>query len=76
MRKFLIASLMFSLIVFGCFFANSIGGQLTHDPPQVTELQESAQRRGCCSWHGGVCGCDQATGRVICCDGTLSPTCT
>ncbi len=33
-------------------------------------------RRGCCSWHGGVCGCDEATDRIICCDGTLSPTCT
>lgn len=36
----------------------------------------SEARRGCCSWHGGVCGCDETTGRVICCDGTLSPTCT
>jgi len=33
-------------------------------------------RRGCCSHHGGVCGCDEATGRIRCCDGTLSPTCT
>ncbi|QJT08977.1 hypothetical protein [Oceanidesulfovibrio marinus] len=29
--------------------------------------------RGCCSWHGGQCGCEN--GRVKCCDGTLSPTC-
>ncbi len=28
---------------------------------------------GCCSWHGGVCGC--SGGRTLCCDGTLSPTC-
>lgn len=33
------------------------------------------ERRGCCSWHGGVCGCDEKTGRAICCDGSLSPTC-
>ena len=33
----------------------------------------SAQR-GCCSWHGGVSGqCYQ--GRVVCNDGTLSPSC-
>lgn len=32
-------------------------------------------RSGCCSWHGGVCGCDEATDRIRCCDGTLSPTC-
>lgn len=32
-----------------------------------------AQRRGCCSWHGGVCGC--SGWRVVCCDGRLSPSC-
>jgi len=31
-------------------------------------------KRGCCSWHGGVCGCQG--GRVVCCDRTFSPTCT
>lgn len=31
-------------------------------------------KRGCCSWHGGVCGC--SGGRQLCCDGTLSPSCT
>jgi len=30
--------------------------------------------RGCCSWHDGVCGC--SNGRQLCCDGTLSPSCT
>lgn len=30
-------------------------------------------RSGCCSWHGGVCDC--FLGRVVCCDGTLSPSC-
>lgn len=29
--------------------------------------------QGCCSWHGGQCGC--ASGRVVCCDGNLSPSC-
>lgn len=32
-------------------------------------------RRGCCSHHGGVAGCN-SNGRQICNDGTLSPTCT
>jgi len=36
---------------------------------------EEIQRSGCCSWHQGVCGCS-GSGRVICCDGTLSPSCT
>jgi len=31
--------------------------------------------RGCCSHHGGECGCS-SYGRSICCDGTMSPTCT
>ncbi len=30
-------------------------------------------KRGCCSSHGGVCGC--SGGSAQCCDGTLSPTC-
>ncbi len=33
-------------------------------------------RRGCCSWHGGVSGCDKSTGRIVCNDGTYSPSCT
>lgn len=32
-------------------------------------------QRGCCSWHGGVAGCN-SSGRTICADGTLSPSCT
>ena len=32
-------------------------------------------KSGCCSWHGGVAGCS-SSGRQICNDGTLSPSCT
>ena len=32
-------------------------------------------QRGCCSHHGGVAGCN-SSGRQICNDGTLSPSCT
>lgn len=31
--------------------------------------------RGCCSHHGGVAGC-HSSGKQICNDGTLSPSCT
>lgn len=31
------------------------------------------EKRGCCSHHGGVCGCSE--GRAKCCDGQLSPSC-
>jgi len=34
---------------------------------------EPLERRGCCSHHGGVCGCKGE--RAECCDGQLSPTC-
>lgn len=37
------------------------------------ERGESVERRGCCSHHGGVCGCEK--GRALCCDGRLSPSC-
>jgi hypothetical protein len=33
-------------------------------------------QRGCCSYHGGVAGCDANTGYDLCNDGTDSPSCT
>lgn len=38
------------------------------------DLEQKIARGGCCSWHGGVCDC--IGGRVVCCDGTFSPSCT
>lgn len=35
---------------------------------------EEAMQSGCCSHHGGVCGC--SGGRKTCCDGATSPSCT
>jgi hypothetical protein len=48
------------------------------DQSQLATLTEEAQRallerRGCCSHHGGVCGCGGT--RAQCCDGSLSPSC-
>lgn len=37
------------------------------------DVNKQLERSGCCSWHGGVCGC--SSGRAVCCDGKLSPTC-
>ncbi len=37
-------------------------------------MGQKIARSGCCSWHGGVCDC--IGGRIVCCDGTFSPTCT
>jgi hypothetical protein len=36
--------------------------------------EDDPMGRGCCSWHGGECGCQD--GRDMCCDGTFSPSCT
>lgn len=38
--------------------------------PKIVDAQ-----RGCCSHHGGVVGCS-SSGKQICADGTLSPSCT
>jgi len=42
--------------------------------PSILTFTEHPERRGCCSWHSGVCRC--SGGRVTCCDGTTSPSCT
>lgn len=39
----------------------------------VPKQNAEYERQGCCSHHGGVCGC--ANGRAKCCDGSLSPSC-
>lgn len=38
------------------------------------DFEQQIARSGCCSHHGGVCGC--SGGRVVCCDGIYSPSCT
>jgi hypothetical protein len=45
-------------------------------PVEVRKPQRIAvevEKRGCCSHHKGVCGCED--GSAKCCDGMLSPTC-
>lgn len=41
----------------------------------IAFMPNAEAKRGCCSHHGGVAGCN-SNGRTICNDGTLSPTCT
>ncbi len=45
-----------------------------HDSLPVRTSDEMIAKRGCCSWHRGVCGC--SGGRIQCCDGSTSPRCT
>jgi hypothetical protein len=40
---------------------------------QCQQIKDGVAQSGCCSWHGGVCGC--SLGRAQCCDGSLSPSC-
>lgn len=37
------------------------------------DVNKQLERRGCCSHHGGVCGC--SSGRAQCCGGSLSSSC-
>ena len=76
----------FALII--CLFSTSLLQADTNVSPEVITLDsiycetwadfpneyDLFSRRGCCSWHEGVCGC--SGGRITCCDGTLSPSCT
>lgn len=62
-------------------FASDIGTDFIIKPQTVTceSAIKSADKdllaqRGCCSHHGGVCGCKSS--RVTCCDGSYSPSCT
>ena len=40
----------------------------------ISFIAQVEARRGCCSWHGGVSGC-ASNGRIVCNDGTYSPSC-
>ncbi len=65
MKKFLF---VFALIAFFC-----LGLQTFTTLHSFQSYDCLIAGRGCCSRHGGVCGC--SGGRTKCCDGTLSPTC-
>jgi len=45
-------------------------------PPPAPAAEDDLDKRGCCSHHGGVCGCNTFEHKVTCCDGAESPTCT
>ena len=74
MKKIIILFLVFSSLA----FSNSAIQPALKSQKQETCKQElkiqDVERSGCCSWHGGVSGCSD--GRVVCSDGTLSPSCT
>ena len=78
--------LLFTIVTFvlgGSAWADQGQPSRQHESPQascedrLTQADQSADerigKRGCCSHHGGVCGCGGV--RLQCCDGTLSPSC-
>lgn len=68
MRRFLVGSIVTVVLGYSAFPLQ--GSTQAEIAPVVPDIVE---RSGCCSWHGGVCGCD--SGRAVCCDGMLSPSC-
>jgi hypothetical protein len=55
------------MLLIGCLAIGfSVGAYSKPRPSRV-------EHRGCCSHHGGECGCKE--GHDLCCDGSLSPTC-
>lgn len=80
MRK---AFLVIVLVLTSCFsaLAESERQEQIQVNPQAsicTQPQDNKEAmtlagRGCCSHHKGQCGCEG--GRVVCCDGSFSPSC-
>ena len=69
MKKVLIIGLLLLVtgaITFATIKGNRAFGRCT---------TEQSQKAGCCSRHGGVCGCNKDAHKLKCCDGTLSKSC-
>ncbi len=81
-QKFIVENSTVNGFSYNDFFNNS----LFYEKPCLSEsmlnfnyelklaFEDLLRKRGCCSWHKGVCGCS-GDGKVICCDGKYSPTC-
>ena len=67
MKKLLFVLLMITPLL-------SVAGQPVCEQTKInTSVEEQVAKSGCCSHHGGVCGC--SGGNDLCCDGAPSPTC-
>lgn len=82
MKKLILAT-VFIVFLFGSLAWADSSSKVQSSPNAPMTIQEGMctenmtpemlVKRGCCSWHNGVCGCQN--GRLVCCDGTYSPTC-
>lgn len=85
MKKSLFILSLSVLLLVSLFVGSSIFGGSTEstkatssnlsmpNPWNENEIPVGDFGRGCCSSHGGQCGCSM--GRVVCCDGSMSPSC-
>jgi hypothetical protein len=68
-----IISVLFTLVVvLSATLVFSNGNNLI--TPSEPNFNVLIAQRGCCSHHGGVCGCGN-NGHDQCCDGSTSPSC-
>jgi len=68
-----IATLLLSLSAFAETYQETRPDLYEAPECQASQDAQQVAQRGCCSWHGGVCGCQG--GRIVCCDGGFSPSC-
>ena len=72
--KVLLLSFVLVLSVNLSFAASSTEPPIGCSQSQLSNsLDIQIVQKGCCSHHGGVCGCSGGT--AMCCDGNPSPTC-
>jgi hypothetical protein len=74
-RKLLVMVATIALACFGLVEMAVAGERASNErPAQFVVCATQPEQQGCCSWHQGVCGCQN--GRDVCCDGQFSPSCT
>lgn len=71
MKKCIAAIIMVLFLVTASYAEHKPKAQRQKSSVKKESVKKSGQ--GCCSHHGGVCGC--SNGRSLCCDKTLSATC-
>ena len=69
----IVGALSFDTSPAGTAVAAVIAPQGPQSFPADAGIEET--KSGCCSHHGGVCGCDSGRGHQLCCDGQDSPSC-
>lgn len=66
------ATMLFAMVLSGAY---STPQSFASTCEPIWQMAGNVERRGCCSHHNGVCGCNSLTGMQRCCDGTDSPSC-